>query len=511
MDRDQGPDSSAMQKAAQQIKRGNLSQRQAAQRLGISRQALQRWLKRQGVQTPRRPRKMQLHAASGQAFIEVRGRREYLGKYGSKTAEKRYHARLSELAREAEEAQRTEAPVAAEAGTAADGIVDTATPRAAGDDAVLTREQMEALLDQCRRRGEALTVNGLLMCFWQYQRRQYSLRAERGASTAHLANWGLTAELIADHVGDRLVRDVGPEAILAIQETLIERDCCVNYINKLTGYVKHVFRWGMTRRLVDRLVAFDVSSVPSLKAGMTAARVTAETEAVADAWVEAVLPYLSPPVRAMVQVQRLTGMRSDNVTAIRGCDLNMSGQIWTYEPARHKTSHRGYRLRIAIGPKAQAIIRPFLRTNLTEYLFQPADAVEWHRATRAAARKSKRTPSQLARQPKASPERPQRDRYDSKSYYRSVAYGIDRANRARRAELAKRLGREPTSDEAANFQIPAWYPHQLRHALISEVRKRFGLDVAQVAAAHRDQTTTERYSRAALTEEHAERVAREIG
>lgn len=100
-----GPDLSAKQKAAQQIKRGNLSLRQAAQQLGMTRPALQRWLKRQGIQTPRSPRKMQLHVASGRAFIEVRRQSEYLGKYGSTTAEKRYHARLSELAREAEDAQ----------------------------------------------------------------------------------------------------------------------------------------------------------------------------------------------------------------------------------------------------------------------------------------------------------------------------------------------------------------------------------------------------------------------
>src|SRR5690606_35770420 len=98
---------------------------------------------------------------------------------------------------------------------------------------------------------------------------------------------------------------------------------------------------------------------------------------VPDAWVDAVLPFLTPPVRAMVHVQRLTGMRPSEVTRMRACDIDMSGDIWTFQLDRHKTAWRGHRRRIPIGPRAQEIIRQFLKPKTDAYLFSPQDAEAW--------------------------------------------------------------------------------------------------------------------------------------
>ena len=45
---------------------------------------------------------------------------------------------------------------------------------------------------------------------------------------------------------------------------------------------------------------------------------------------------------------------------MRACDIDMSGKVWLYRPARHKTEHHGHGRIIALGPKAQEVIRPFL-------------------------------------------------------------------------------------------------------------------------------------------------------
>jgi hypothetical protein len=57
---------------------------------------------------------------------------------------------------------------------------------------------------------------------------------------------------------------------------------------------------------------------------------------VPDEHVEAVLPLLTPPVRAMVQVQRLSGMRPGEAVIMRPCDIDRTaGGTCVYRPASH--------------------------------------------------------------------------------------------------------------------------------------------------------------------------------
>ena len=76
----------------------------------------------------------------------------------------------------------------------------------------------------------------------------------------------------------------------------------------------------------------------------------------------------------MIRLQLLTAARPGEICAMKAAELVMSGRVWMYEPAQHKTQHRGHRRRIPLGPKAQEIVRPFLVGNPAEPLFKPCDA-----------------------------------------------------------------------------------------------------------------------------------------
>src|SRR3954454_3124492 len=76
-----------------------------------------------------------------------------------------------------------------------------------------------------------------------------------------------------------------------------------------------------------------------LKKGRSAAREAEGGTPVPDAYVDAIRPYVSRQVWAMIELQRLTGMRPGEVTMMRTCDLDMTGQRWVYTPRRHKTEH----------------------------------------------------------------------------------------------------------------------------------------------------------------------------
>ena len=102
--------------------------------------------------------------------------------------------------------------------------------------------------------------------------------------------------------------------------------------------------------------------------------------------VDATLPYLNRHVRGLVEFQRLTGCRPGEACLVRRADIDTGGAVWLFKPALHKTAHRGKSRVIAIGPRAQALLRGFFTPNLEDYLFSPKQAVEEFHAERSAAR-----------------------------------------------------------------------------------------------------------------------------
>jgi integrase len=67
----------------------------------------------------------------------------------------------------------------------------------------------------------------------------------------------------------------------------------------------------------------------------------------------------------MIQFQRLSGMRPQEVCSMRTIDVDTSGRVSVYTPETHKTEHHGRERRIYLGPSAQVILRPWLRPELT--------------------------------------------------------------------------------------------------------------------------------------------------
>ena len=76
----------------------------------------------------------------------------------------------------------------------------------------------------------------------------------------------------------------------------------------------------------------------------------------------------------MVQIQQRTAMRPGEVVIKRACDIDMTGDVWLYRPHDHKNRWRDHDRLVPLGPKAQAIIRPFLKLSTTAYLFSPTGA-----------------------------------------------------------------------------------------------------------------------------------------
>lgn len=232
-----------------------------------------------------------------------------------------------------------------------------------------------------------------------------------------------------------------------------------------------MFRWGVENELVPASVHQGLQAVSGLRRGRTDAPEGKQVKPVPDEYVDAIQSHVSRQVWAIVDLQRLTGMRPGEVVIMRGLDLDMTGKLWLYRPASHKTQHFGHERVVEIGPKGQAVIRPFLKPDLEAPLFSPTDAAAEHRAMLHAKRK---TPLKYGNRPgtnrKRKPKRTPRERYDTDSYRRAIV---------RACKLAK---------------VPAWFPHRLRHNYATMIRKEYGIETARILLGHRSAVTTEIYA-----------------
>lgn len=235
--------------------------------------------------------------------------------------------------------------------------------------------------------------------------------------------------------------------------------------------------------------------------GRTEARESDPVKPVDQQTAEATLKFVAPPVAAMIRLQQLTGMRHGEVVIMRSIDIDRSGDVWLYQPSTHKTAYRGTEKQVPLGPLAQAVIQPFLDRAPDAFLFSPIEKKAWRNERRAVHhnrnRKTKIYPCELkprvrlkqARKSNVS-KRPKRERHDLDSYRRTVTDGIQKAGKA-------------------GIKIPSWHPHRLRHSCGTEIRKRYGIEAAQVMLGHTTANVTEIFAERKL--KLAVNVALEMG
>jgi integrase len=232
---------------------------------------------------------------------------------------------------------------------------------------------------------------------------------------------------------------------------------------------------------------------------------------VADARVDAIRPHVTRQVWALLELLRITGMRSGETVIMRSVDIDRSGDVWAYIPSRHKAELHGRKRTIYLGPRARAVIEPWLGGDPSAYLFRPKDEVSEALADRRRKRASPMTPSQRARKRSARPGRTPGERYTPATLGRAVARGCDRAfpHPALDGIGAKDLTPNQSAELRTWRKSHRWHPHQLRHGAATRLRRAFGLDTARVVLSHSSATVTEIY--AEVDSRKAEDVMREIG
>lgn len=390
-----------------------------------------------------------LHKASGQAYVQIGKNRRYLGVWETPASKEAYARFLAEWA-----VRPLPEPSSA------------ALPSGLGP--------------------SELTVAELGAHFWTHADAYY--RGADGRHTDHIGTVKRALGILAELYGDRPAVAYGPLAALATQEALVRRGLSRTTINSTTAEIRRIFRWGVSRELIPAAIFHALQAVPGLRKGRTAAREPRKILPVDDQVVEATLPHLPPITADMVRFQQLTGARPSEVCNIKPGCLDRSGRVWRYLVTEHKTAYLDKQRFVFIGPKAQAVLLPYLLRPADAFCFSPAESVAKLQAEKRAKRKTKVQPSQVNRR-KPRPKRLPRDHFTRDTYARSIRKGINKANRQLLKE-AEAAG----LDRAEVALLPLWAPNQLRHAVGTKVRREFGLEAAQVTLGHANARITETYA-----------------
>lgn len=291
---------------------------------------------------------------------------------------------------------------------------------------------------------------------------------------------------------DTLVEQFTPKRLKTLRQAFIDSGNVRSLVNAKTRNVARIFRWGVSEELVPATVALALSMLEPLKLGRSGVREGHRVLPVAPSTVEATLSELTPIVADMVRVQMLLGCRPGELCRMTPGQIDRTGDVWRYTPTRHKTQIHGKTRTVFVGPRCQAILRPYLLRGADTPCFSPIEAYQQNLAMR---RERRVTPENEGNRPHGARKaiKELHDRYDSQSYARAIKRAVQRLNR----------GREDGD------KLQAWSPNQLRHLKATEVRKLFGLDGVQAALGHSHARVSEIY--AELSDDKGVEIARRLG
>lgn len=376
------------------------------------------------------------HKPSGQAVVTIGGHDHYLGKHGTQESREEYDRLISEW-------------------------LQRGRPRSTANE---------------------LTIAELVLAYWRFAGTYY---VKDGKPTTELDCLRIAFRPLTRLFSKTLANEFGPMRLKAVRDALIEHGLVRTSVNAHIGRIKRMFAWACESELVTPTVYHGLLSVRGLRRGRTPAPETDPIKPVSEEDIQAIREHVSAQVWAMIELQTLTGMRPGEVVIMRAIDIDMTGDIWLYTPEHHKTEHHGHQRVVELGPKAQAVIQPFLFRPVEAPLFSPEEAEAGRSQTRRANRKTKLTPSQRARKRKSDRNRPPRNAYSTGSYCRAIVRACKDAG------------------------VPRWTPHRLRHTFATRVRKEYGIETARILLGHATAFTTEIYAEDDRTKAAA--VARQIG
>jgi integrase len=274
--------------------------------------------------------------------------------------------------------------------------------------------------------------------------------------------------------GETKVSEFKAVAYRAVRSHLIKSGLAISTIRDRMGIVRRMIAWGVEHEMAPAESLQRIEAVGGLRAGRDGVKPSRKIRPAPPEHIQAILPHLNATVRAMVEIQALTGMRPGEIWVMTTGQIDRTPDVygnWWYSPTKHKTVDMGRDRKIPLGPKAQAVLKPWLRADPDAILFSPIEASARHYEEQRQSRKTPLYPSSRKRRgKKRGPKRVPKQTYNKNSYALAIERGCVRAG------------------------VPVFRPNQIRHTLGTKVRREFSLEHAQVVLGHAKADVSQRYA-----------------
>jgi integrase len=309
-----------------------------------------------------------------------------------------------------------------------------------------------------------VTVVELCANYWRFCKTYY---VKNGKATDEQAGVKAAIRFLKLSYAKSFAKDFGPLALEAVRQQMIDAGNSRRYINQNIGRIKRMFKWGASKELLPVTVFQALQTVAGLKQGKSKAIETAPIMSVDDATVEATLRHAPKIVADMIRFQQLTGCRPGELRSLKPIEIDRTEDVWRYRPDSHKMEHKGRDRVILIGPKAQAILLPYLLRPETKFCF------------------AKRTGKPLSRP----------------DFAKNLQSACNKAFPAPKGTTGEAL--------KAWRKKHHWAPNRLRHSRATNIREQYGLEAAQAVLGHSNADVTQIYAERDIAK--AAKIMAEVG
>lgn len=367
---------------------------------------------------PRRIPSLRLHKRSQRGFVELDGRRIYLGPWGVPETQTNYHRLIAEWT-------------------------------AAGYRLPVPENEV--------------CVVEVALGYLDFYRVHYQDKEGNPSKTYHEVKSSLG--VVLNLYGNIPAVKFGPVALRTVRQFWIDRNLSISTISSYVGHIKRAFKWAASNEMVSVSVYHSLTTLPGLRRGRGVGKDPVARTPAPLKDVESTLQHLPSPLRAALYLMLYTGARPTEILHLKRRDIDINGVVWTAIVREHKTSYRGKERRLFFGPRAQAVLRPFLLRSDDAYLFSPKEAQK-----------------ERVQERRVGPGRRPNQKPNAKITSRSLGDCYDAAgvNRAI-TRVCEKHG------------IPKWTPYQLRHLAATTIEATADLETASAILGHSGLNITQVY------------------
>ena len=316
------------------------------------------------------------------------------------------------------------------------------------------------------------TVEEVCAAYCEHAKTYY--RRADGTQTSEVKSVPLSLRPLREMFGATPVTALTHADMVSVRDMIASWGTCSRTtVNFYMARIRRMWAWALDEGLVGATVKAELTQVQPLKPNRTKLREPVPVKPVGEDDLGKVLKVAPENFADMLRVHRLTGMRPEEVCAMRWEHIDTSSTPWIYRPPFFKTQWRGQVRAVLIGPKARKILSKYRGDDFGGYPFSPARLIAdgFRSPTKGEASRSDPKRASI-------PNKRGIACWNTGTYCTAIRAYCNRAKATR------------------------WTPNRLRHSFATQVRREFGIAVAGCLLGHSmGMKITDGYSREAAVDE----------